>query len=91
MRQLDPSITAQRPLRFFAYAWGEASELPANSQKGVIDAFARFGLPVNPLTKLCHDIQDMLAHFCAIEAQRVTLGYDIDGVVYKVDDIALQN
>ncbi len=91
LRQLDASITAQRPLRFFAYAWGEASELPANSQKGVIDAFARFGLPVNPLTTLCNDIQDMLTHFRAIEAQRATLGYDIDGVVYKVDDIALQS
>ena len=90
LRQLDASITAERPLRFFAYAWGEASELPAKTQLEVIKAFAGFGLPVNPLTKLCSGAEDMLAHYRAIEAQRATLGYDIDGVVYKVDDIALQ-
>jgi DNA ligase (NAD+) len=91
LRQLDASITAERPLRFFAYAWGEASQLPAKTQMGVIEAFAGFGLPVNPLTKLCASAEDMLAHYRAIEARRATLGYDIDGVVYKVDDIALQN
>ncbi len=90
LRQLDASITAGRPLRFFAYAWGEASELPARTQMGVIEAFARFGLPVNPLTRLCSGAEEMLAHYHAIEAQRATLGYDIDGVVYKVDDVALQ-
>jgi DNA ligase (NAD+) len=90
LRQLDASITAGRPLRFFAYAWGEASDLPARTQKGVIDAFADFGLPVNPLTRLCASAEEMLAHYRAIEAQRATLGYDIDGVVYKVDDIGLQ-
>ncbi len=90
LRQLDPSVTAGRALRFFAYAWGEASELPAGTQKGVIEAFARFGLPVNPLTRLCANVEEMLAHYRAIEAQRATLGYDIDGVVYKVNDISLQ-
>jgi DNA ligase (NAD+) len=90
LRQLDASITAERPLRFFAYAWGEASELPAKTQLEVIKAFVGFGLPVNPLTKLCSGAEEMLAHYRAIEAQRATLGYDIDGVVYKVDDIALQ-
>ena len=90
LRQLDASITAGRPLRFFAYAWGEASELPAKTQMGVIEAFARFGLPVNPLTRLCSGAEEMLAHYRAIEFQRATLGYDIDGVVYKVDDIGLQ-
>ena len=90
LRQLDSGITAERPLRFFAYAWGEASELPAKTQKGFIEAFASFGLPVNPLTRVCSDTAEMLAHYRAIEAQRATLGYDIDGVVYKVDDIGLQ-
>jgi DNA ligase (NAD+) len=90
LRQLDPRITASRPLHFFAYAWGEVSALPAKTQHGMIEAFARFGLPVNPLTKLCHSTAEMLAHFRDIEARRATLGYDIDGIVYKVDDLALQ-
>ncbi|MGD0719498.1 MAG: NAD-dependent DNA ligase LigA [Roseiarcus sp.] len=90
LRQLDARITAERPLRFFAYAWGEASALPADSQLGMIAAFKRFGLPVNPLTKLCGSAQEMIAQFRAIEAQRATLGYDIDGVVYKVNALALQ-
>jgi DNA ligase (NAD+) len=90
LRQLDPKITAERPLRFFAYAWGEASELPAKTQHGVIAAFAHYGLPANPLTTVCKSADEMLAHYRDIESRRATLGYDIDGVVYKVDDIALQ-
>lgn len=90
LRQLDAKITAERPLRFFAYAWGETSALPAETQTGVLDAFRRYNLPVNPLTVLCQSAEDMLAHYRRIEAQRAGLGYDIDGVVYKVDDIALQ-
>ena len=90
LRQLDSSITAQRPLRFFAYAWGEVSKLPAASQSGVIDAFRAYGFAVNPLTRLCQTPAEMLAHFRSIEAQRATLGYDIDGVVYKVNSLALQ-
>jgi DNA ligase (NAD+) len=90
LRQLDPRITAARPLRFFAYAWGETSALPADTQLGMIAAFERFGLPVNPLTRLCVSAQEMIAHFRAIEVQRATLGYDIDGVVYKVNSLALQ-
>ncbi|MCX7899183.1 MAG: NAD-dependent DNA ligase LigA [Methylocystis sp.] len=90
LRQLDAKITAARPLHFFAYGWGEASELPARTQWGVLAAFGRYGLQVNPRTKLCADADEMLAQYRAIEAQRATLGYDIDGVVYKVDDIALQ-
>jgi len=90
LRQLDPEITAGRPLRFFAYAWGELSQPIAKTQKGAIDAFKRFGLPVNPLTELCHSAAEMLAHYRAIEAERATLGYDIDGVVYKVDELSLQ-
>ena len=90
LRQLDPKITASRPLHFFAYRWGEASALPAKTQLGVLEALRSYGLPVNPLTTLCDSAEEMLAHYRAIETQRATLGYDIDGVVYKVDDIALQ-
>ena len=90
LRQLDPRITASRPLAFFAYAWGEISEPFASTQFGAIEAMRRFGLPTNPLTKLCHSTAEMLAHYHTIEAERATLGYDIDGVVYKVNDLSLQ-
>ena len=90
LRQLDPAITAARPLRFFAYAWGEVSELPGETQTEVLQAFETWGFSVNPLTKRCPDLAALLAHYAAIEAQRGTLGYDIDGVVYKVDRLDLQ-
>lgn len=90
LRQLDPSVTASRPLHFFAYAWGEVSELPAGTQTGMVEAFRSYGFPTNPLMALLSDPEDMLAHYRSIEAQRATLGYDIDGVVYKVDDLQLQ-
>lgn len=90
LRQLDAAITASRPLRFFAYAWGEASALPATTQFEVVRAFADWGFAVNPLMVRCHGAADLLAHYRQIEAQRATLGYDIDGVVYKVDRLDLQ-
>lgn len=90
LRQLDVSITASRPLRFFAYAWGEMPVLPATTQLGVVEAFARWGFRTNPLMARCESVEAMLAHYRMIEAQRATLGYDIDGVVYKVDELALQ-
>ena len=90
LRQLDATITAARPLRFFAYAWGEATKPPADTQMGMVKAFERFGLPVNPLMALCQTSQEMLAQYRRIEAERSALPYDIDGVVYKVDSIALQ-
>ncbi len=90
LRQLDPAVTAARPLRFFAYAWGEASHPPADTQMGMVEAFARFGLPVNPLSVLCHSAEELLAQYRRIEAERAALPYDIDGVVYKVDSVALQ-
>ena len=90
LRQLDPRITAERPLQFFAYAWGEVSEPFASTQFGAIEAMRRFGLPTNPLTKLCRSTAEMLAQYHSIEEKRATLGYDIDGVVYKVNDLALQ-
>ena len=90
LRQLDPTITASRPLRFFAYAWGQVDQLPADTQHGVLAAFDRWGFPVNPLTRLCQSVDDLLAHYRSIEEQRATLGYDIDGVVYKVDRLDWQ-
>ncbi|XYD07825.1 NAD-dependent DNA ligase LigA [Methylobacterium sp. NMS12] len=90
LRQLDPAITASRPLRFFAYAWGELSAPIADTQSGVLERFASWGLPVNPRTETFTDTEAMLAHYRGIEADRAGLGYDIDGVVYKVDDLALQ-
>src|SRR5271156_2180268 len=90
LRQLDSRITAERPLGFFAYAWGEICEPFASTQFGAIEAMRRFGLPTNPLTKLCHSAAEMLTQYRFIEEKRATLGYDIDGVVYKVNDLALQ-
>ena len=90
LRQLDPAITASRPLRFFAYAWGEADHPPADTQTGMVEAFRRFGLPVNPLTVLCHSAEELIAQYRRIEAERAALPYDIDGVVYKVNAVALQ-
>jgi DNA ligase (NAD+) len=91
LRQLDPAITASRPLRFFAYSWGEMSAMPARTQKGMVEAFARFGFKTNPLMRRCESLDEMLAHYRLIETERANLGYDIDGVVYKLDDIDLQN
>jgi DNA ligase (NAD+) len=90
LRQLDPRMTAERPLQFFAYAWGEVSEPFASTQLDAIQAMHRFGLPTNPLTKLCRSAAEMLAQYRSIEEKRATLGYDIDGVVYKVNDLTLQ-
>ena len=90
LRQLDPSITESRPLRFYAYAWGEVSELPGETQTEVLGAFRAWGFAVNPLAQRCADLDALLAHYAAIEAQRSTLGYDIDGVVYKVDRLDWQ-
>ncbi len=91
LRQLDPEITRSRPLRFFAYAWGQAEPGPPGaSQHEVVDAFRRFGLPTNPLTIRVTDAAGLLAHYRRIGAERASLGYDIDGVVYKVDSLALQ-
>ncbi|WP_171228732.1 NAD-dependent DNA ligase LigA [Ruegeria sp. HKCCA4008] len=90
LRQLDPEITRARPLRFFAYAWGEVSEPLSDSQIGAIERLKSLGFSTNPLTRLCKTTPEMLEHYRDIEAQRSTLGYDIDGVVYKVNDLSLQ-
>jgi DNA ligase (NAD+) len=90
LRQLDASITARRPLRFFAYAWGAASALPAKTQAGVIEAFGAWGLPTNPLMRVCASVEEMLAYYREIGLTRADLGYDIDGVVYKVNRLDWQ-
>lgn len=90
LRQLDASITAARPLRFFAYAWGALSQPLAETQIEAIQHLNALGFQTNPLTILCCGPAEMLAHYRKIEAQRASLGYDIDGVVYKVNDLGLQ-
>ncbi len=90
LRQLDPAVTASRPLRFFAYAWGAASEPLAATQFDAVKRLGAFGFPVNPMMKRCESVEALLAHYREIDSRRATLGYDIDGVVYKVDDLALQ-
>jgi DNA ligase (NAD+) len=90
LRQLDASITASRPLRFFAYAWGDMPVLPAQTQSGVVAAFGRWGFRTNPLMQRCENVAELLERYRLIESRRASLGYDIDGVVYKVDDLALQ-
>jgi|688.fasta_scaffold97104_1 DNA ligase (NAD+) len=90
LRQLDATITAARPLRFFAYAWGALSAPLADTQSGAIARLTALGFQTNPLTQVCDGPDALLDQYRRIEAQRATLGYDIDGVVYKVDDLALQ-
>jgi len=90
LRQKDPTITASRPLGFFAYAWGQVSEMPADTQSGMIGWFERCGFKTNPLTKLCHSVEQLIAFHRQIEEQRSHLDYDIDGVVYKVDRLDWQ-
>ena len=90
LRQLDATITAARPLRFFAYGWGAVTEPLATSQFAAISRLKALGFQTNPLTVLCSGPAEMLAHYRRIEAVRADLGYDIDGVVYKVDDLSLQ-
>ncbi|MEL6519742.1 MAG: NAD-dependent DNA ligase LigA [Pseudomonadota bacterium] len=90
LRQLDASITRSRPLRFFAYAWGVVSEPLGATQSAALARLAELGFQTNPMTLACPDPEAMLAHYRKIEVARPDLGYDIDGVVYKVDDLALQ-
>ena len=91
LRQKDVSITASRPLKFFAYTWGEMSERPADTQHGMLAWMGKAGFIVNPLTKLCGDVEDVLTFYRKIGEDRASLGYDIDGVVYKVDRLDWQD
>jgi DNA ligase (NAD+) len=90
LRQLDPAITAERPLGFFAYSWGEMSEMPVQSQLDMVKWFGQRGFKINPLMTDCSSVEAMLAFHHEIESQRGTLDYDIDGVVYKVDRLDWQ-
>ncbi|PHR59193.1 MAG: DNA ligase (NAD(+)) LigA [Robiginitomaculum sp.] len=90
LRQLDASITASRPLRFFAYAWGDVSAPFASSQFKAIEQLSEWGFSTNPLTQVCANAAEMIAVYRDIEQQRSSLGYDIDGVVYKVNRLDLQ-
>ncbi|RNF33006.1 NAD-dependent DNA ligase LigA [Paracoccus methylarcula] len=90
LRQLDSRITASRPLKFFAYSWGELTAPLAETQMGAVERLAELGFSTNPLTRLCRDAAGMIATWAEIEQQRATLGYDIDGVVYKVNDLGYQ-
>ncbi|MBB3914229.1 NAD-dependent DNA ligase LigA [Rhizobium fabae] len=90
LRQLDAKVTASRKLKFFAYAWGEMSEMPADTQFAMVQTFKDWGFPVNPLMKRLNSVADILAHYDEIGLERPDLDYDIDGVVYKVDSLELQ-
>ena len=90
LRQLDAGITASRPLKFFAYAWGEVSSLPFQSQFAMVEQFAEWGFSINPLMDRFETTGELINQYRLIEGQRASLDYDIDGVVYKVDDLALQ-
>ncbi|MBP1883305.1 NAD-dependent DNA ligase LigA [Sinorhizobium mexicanum] len=90
LRQLDAKVTANRKLRFFAYAWGEMSGMPADTQLGMVETFKAWGFPVNPLMQRFSSADELLEHYHHIERERPDLDYDIDGVVYKVDRLDLQ-
>lgn len=90
LRQKDPSVTAARPLRFLAHGWGEVSALPADTQSGIMAAIAGWGVPVSDLLIRAGDVEQALAHYARIEAERADLPFDIDGVVYKVDRLDWQ-
>ncbi len=90
VRQLDPAITAERPLRFFAYAWGEISAPLGKRMSEIMEKFESWGFVVNPLRSLTDEVEALIAHYAKIEAERANLDYDIDGVVYKVDRLDWQ-
>jgi DNA ligase (NAD+) len=90
LRQLDAKVTASRNLKFFAYTWGEMSEMPADTQMGMVEKFREWGFPVNPLMKRLTSVEDIIAHYKDIGLKRPDLDYEIDGVVYKVDRLDLQ-
>lgn len=91
LRQLDASITASRDLKFFAYAWGEISSFPSDTQMGMVELFETWGFSVNPLMQRVDGAAGAVMHYKMIEESRAALDYDIDGVVYKVDRLDWQN
>ena len=91
LRQLDARITADRPLKFFAYTWGEMSDMPSDTQSGMITCFDKWGFTVNPDFKVFKDVAALNNHWRDIEERRSLLGYDIDGMVYKIDRLDWQS
>jgi len=91
LRQLDPGVTARRPLKFFAYHWGETSRPIARTHEEALARFRDWGFTVNEHSRLCRGIAELLAYYREIAEHRSALPYDIDGVVYKINDIALQS
>ena len=91
LRQLDPKVTAKRPLEVFIYAWGEVDQLPGKTQMEVIKSFERWGFPVNSLMRVCASDKELISSYKEIEKQRPELPYDIDGVVYKVNQLDYQD
>src|ERR1700692_3550969 len=90
LRQKDPSITASRPLGFFAYAWGEMSAMPEDTQSGMIGWFERCGFKTNPLTKVCHSVEQLIAFHRKIEEKRAKLHYEIHSALHKLDRLDWQ-
>jgi DNA ligase (NAD+) len=90
LRQIDPKVTASRSLRFFAYTWGQMSAMPATTHSGMIAWLRKCGFTTNPFIKTCRTVEELLAFHHDIELERASLGYDIDGVVYKVDRLDWQ-
>ncbi|MBU1304255.1 MAG: NAD-dependent DNA ligase LigA, partial [Alphaproteobacteria bacterium] len=90
LRQKDPAVTASRKLNFFAYAWGYTTADPAPTQFETVQKFAEWGFRVSPLMVRAKSAEELIAQYRLIEQQRSSLGYDIDGVVYKVDQLELQ-
>ncbi len=90
LRQLDPTITAQRPLRFFAYAWGEVSDPVGETHDAVLKQFETWGFVTNPLARVCDSITEIMEMYRHVEEQRAALDYDIDGIVYKVNRLDWQ-
>lgn len=90
LRQIDATVTASRPLRFFAYAWGDMSAMPATTQSAMIACFAQWGFQTNPAFVQANSAAQLIDHWRTIEQQRASLGYDIDGMVYKIDRLDYQ-
>ncbi|MCC6982698.1 MAG: NAD-dependent DNA ligase LigA [Bauldia sp.] len=90
LRQIDPEVTKARPLHFFAYAWGEMSTMPADTQSGMLEVLAGWGFKVNPRVRLVDSLDGALDYYRETGRERARLGYDIDGVVYKVNSLGLQ-
>ena len=91
LRQIDPSVTAGRPLKFFAYSWGDISAPIADTQMGAVERMKEWGFDTNPNMNVHNSAAAMIEHYHDIETRRADLGYDIDGVVYKVNDLALHD